>query len=680
MLNIDVSATAFYKAQPVINFLLDVLDIKPEVLHREGLNDSRRVKFTKEIRGLKVEITHGGSMRRKYRVCNVTRRPADLQLFPLQLDSGQTVDVTVAKYFLEKYKIALQFKNLPCLQVGREDKNTYLPLEVCNIVSGQRCLKKLSDQQTSTMIRATARSAPMREREIGKLMQEANFEEDPYVREFGINVSSRLMEVQGRVLPPPRLQYGGRTRQLTLPNQGVWDMRGKQFYVGVTIHEWAVACFAPQKIVREDALRNFSHALQKISTDAGMRIHGQPSFCKYANGSDQVEPMFRHLKKTFPGLQLIIVILPGRTPVYAEVKRVGDTVLGIATQCIQSKNVNQFDPHHRSQQKKTQNHIQTLSNLCLKINVKLGGINNILLPNLRPKVFNEPVIFFGAMITHPPAGDSKKPTIASLVGSQDAHPSRYAATVRVQLQRSEVIQDLSSKHDFIVEINCDVLNNLIPKAMVREHLLSFYKATGGFKPIRIILYRDSVSESQFQQVLRYELTAVREACLKLELDYKPGISYIVVQKRHHTRLFCAREKEQCGQSGNVPAGTTVDVGITHPTEFDFYLCSHQGIQGTSRPSHYHVLWDDNRFEADDLQQMTYQLCHTYVRCTRSVSIPAPVYYAWLVAHRARYHLVEKEPDSAEGSQTSAAPEDRPAAALLKAITVHDTSKEVMYFA
>ena len=22
----------------------------------------------------------------------------------------------------------------------------------------------------------------------------------------------------------------------------------------------------------------------------------------------------------------------------------------------------------------------------------------------------------------------------------------------------------------------------------------------------------------------------------------------------------------------------VDIGITHPTEFDFYLCSHQGIQ------------------------------------------------------------------------------------------------------
>ena len=111
---------------------------------------------------------------------------------------------------------------------------------------------------------------------------------------------------------------------------------------------------------------------------------------------------------------------------------------------------------------------QTLSNLCLKINVKLGGVNSILVPSIRPKVFNEPVIFLGADVTHPPVGDNRKPSIAAVVGSQDAHPSRldlfknlnngfvfikdfrndyicrYAATVRVQQHRQEIIQDLSA--------------------------------------------------------------------------------------------------------------------------------------------------------------------------------------------------------------------------------------------
>lgn len=647
MLNIDVSATAFYKAQPVIDFMCEVLDLRDISDQRKPLTDSQRVKFTKEIKSLKIEITHCGTMRRKYRVCNVTRRPAQMQSFPLQLENGQTVECTVAKYFLDKYKMKLRFAHLPCLQVGQEHKHTYLPLEVCNIVQGQRCIKKLTDMQTSTMIKATARSAPDREREINSLIRKADFNNDPYVQEFGLNISHNLMEVRGRVLPPPKLQYGGRSKQQALPNQGVWDMRGKQFFTGIEINEWAIACFAPSRTVREDALRNFTQSLQKISNDAGMPILGQPCFCKYANGPDQVEPMFRYLKDTFQGLQLVVVVLPGKTPVYAEVKRVGDTVLGMATQCVQAKNVNKTSP-------------QTLSNLCLKINVKLGGVNSILVPSIRPKVFNEPVIFLGADVTHPPAGDNKKPSIAAVVGSQDAHPSRYSATVRVQAHRVEIIQELST--------------------MVKEHLMMFYKSTGGYKPHRVIMYRDGVSEGQFMQVLQHELTALREACIKLEADYKPGITFIVVQKRHHTRLFCSDKKEQSGKSGNIPAGTAVDVGITHPTEFDFYLCSHQGIQGTSRPSHYHVLWDDNRFDADELQQLTYQLCHTYVRCTRSVSIPAPAYYAHLVAFRARYHLVEKEHDSGEGSHLSGGSEDRAPAAMARAVTVHNNTKKVMYFA
>ncbi|MGH0165689.1 UNVERIFIED_CONTAM: hypothetical protein FKN15_049195 [Acipenser sinensis] len=476
-------------------------------------------------------------------------------------------------------------------------------------------------------------------------MKNGSYNLDPYIQEFGIKVKDDMVEVTGRVLPAPILQYGGRNRAVATPNQGVWDMRGKQFYNGIEIKVWAIACFAPQKQCREEVLKGFTDQLRKISKDAGMPIQGQPCFCKYAQGADSVEPMFRHLKNTYSGLQLIIVILPGKTPVYAEVKRVGDTLLGMATQCVQVKNVVKTSP-------------QTLSNLCLKINAKLGGINNILVPHQRSAVFQQPVIFLGADVTHPPAGDGKKPSITAVVGSMDAHPSRYCATVRVQRPRQEIIQDLAS--------------------MVRELLIQFYKSTR-YKPTRIIFYRDGVPEGQLPQILHYELLAIRDACIKLEEEYQPGITYIVVQKRHHTRLFCADRNERIGKSGNIPAGTTVDTSITHPFEFDFYLCSHAGIQGTSRPSHYHVLWDDNCFTADELQLLTYQLCHTYVRCTRSVSIPAPAYYARLVAFRARYHLVDKEHDSGEGSHISGQSNVRDPQALAKAVQVHQDTLRTMYF-
>ena len=36
--------------------------------------------------------------------------------------------------------------------------------------------------------------------------------------------------------------------------------------------------------------------------------------------------------------------------------------------------------------------------------------------------------------------------------------------------------------------------------------------------------------------------------------------------------------------------------------------------------------------------LTYALCYTYARCTRSVSIPAPVKYADLLAIRATLYI------------------------------------------
>lgn len=193
------------------------------------------------------------------------------------------------------------------------------------------------------------------------------------------------------------------------------------------------------------------------------------------------------------------------------------------------------------------------------------------------------------------------------------------------------------------------------------------------------------------QVLAEELSAVRKACLGMQPDgsYQPAITYVVVQKRHHTRMFPADNNKD--RNGNVSpgpphhhmgphracplpppgalgpldkghqcpsslarsllllpllrqsvhslsllaagcgtwcsAGTVVDRGICHPREFDFYLNSHASIQGTSRPTHYRVLWDENKFTADSMQALCYQLCHTYARCTRTVSLVPPAYYA-----------------------------------------------------
>jgi hypothetical protein len=65
-----------------------------------------------------------------------------------------------------------------------------------------------------------------------------------------------------------------------------------------------------------------------------------------------------------------------------------------------------------------------------------------------------------------------------------------------------------------------------------------------------------VSEGQFYQVLLYELDAIRKACASLEPDYQPPVTFVVVQKRHHTRLFACNHNDNrtTDHSGNILPG------------------------------------------------------------------------------------------------------------------------------
>lgn len=100
------------------------------------------------------------------------------------------------------------------------------------------------------------------------------------------------------------------------------------------------------------------------------------------------------------------------------------------------------------------------------------------------------------------------------MGNLDCLPQAYGANVKVQRKcRESVVYLLDA---------------------IRERLVAFYKATA-MKPQRILVYRDGVSEGQFAEVLREELQGIRAACLMLSEDYRPPITYIVVQKRHHAR-------------------------------------------------------------------------------------------------------------------------------------------------
>ncbi|KAG0415985.1 hypothetical protein HPB47_006838 [Ixodes persulcatus] len=296
----------------------------------------------------------------------------------------------------------------------------------------------------------------------------------------------------------------------------------------------------------------------------------------------------------------------------------------------------------------------------------MGGVNNSLLQAQKPEIFRKPVIIIGADVTHPAPGDRIQPSIAACVGSLDSIPSKLPASIRVQLENHEAVARVEMVKDL--------------KGMVMELLKAFREDTR-HKPEHIIFYRDGVSEGQFAEVRNLELQAIRDACLSLQPDssFKPPVTFIMVQKRHHTRFMSTNNRDGMGKAHNVPPGTTVDTVVTHPADFDFFLCSHYNIQGTSKPAHSYVVHDDYNFSSDDLQKLSYYLCHMYARCARSDSIPAPVYYAHLAAVRAKGHIFSKVYVSSKASSSSGGGPSFSTRKSEDAVALTDGMKQIMYF-
>ncbi|XWS28646.1 hypothetical protein CRYUN_Cryun25bG0088800 [Craigia yunnanensis] len=588
-LNIDVSARSFYEPILITEFVEK--HFRCTNLSRP-MSDQDRNKVENALKGIKVEPNHM-EYAKTCKIVGISREPISQITFTL--DDKRT-NVSVVQYFRDKYNIVLKYASLPALQCGSEAKPIYLPMELCRIVGGQRYTKKLNDQQVKALLKATCQRPRYREENVHKMVEVNNFEGDERVKEFGIQVKKELALVEARVLPPPTLKYhaSGQERSV-IPRFGAWNMINKKMVNGGKVDFWTCVNFSSDYAnISED----FCKELVKMCNNKGMVFCQTASIRIRSAHPDRIDQalldVFKESTSLKRPLQLLIIILPDQTGSYGKIKRICETELGIVSQCCQPKQAARFNN-------------QYFENLALKINSKVGGRNTVLDDAIQrkiPRVSDYPTIIFGADVTHPQPGDDSGSSIAAVVASMDwPEVTKYRAIVSAQPHREEIIQDLYKTVQ-------DPQKGVVHSGMIRELLVAFFNSTGQ-KPYRIIFYRDGVSEGQFSQVLLYEVDAIRKACASLQEGYMPRVTFIVVQKRHHTRLF-PTDRNQTDRSGNIQAGTVVDTSICHPTGFDFYLNSHAGIQGTSRPTHYHVLYDENNFTADILQGLTNNLCYTYV--------------------------------------------------------------------
>ncbi|KAF7351067.1 Argonaute-like protein [Mycena sanguinolenta] len=634
LINVDISTGTMYKKGPLLRLCLEYIkkDHPNALSPLSGFPDRERLRLQRFISGIRILTTHVGPDGQKHTTPRVLKKLSQAGANRLSFSMRDGTSMTVADYFRQTLNKPLQFPDVICAEVG---SGALIPLELCDVPPGQLMRKQVPPEKTKDVLDFATKKPLDRLQSIKNGINVLDYGQSEYVRQFGMNVNCAMgpLKVQARVLKPPVLKYGPGSRQPTItPRDGAWNMVDKKFFKPVSIDRWVVVVYEQQRRFNAQSAQEMINGLCSSCRDVGIKL-APTHFITWQNGQGRIGDQLRAAgaecaQKMGKGPQLIVVILPeGGNDIYTSVKHFGDITVGpLRSLFFLLSTLFRWASQHSASSPRnapgpSRNIMRTF---VLKINVKLGGINTIPDPSSVSVLTDphNPTIVMGADLIHPAPGSDGRPSFAALVGNVDSDTAKYIAASRVQTSRQEMIEELES---------------------MSEHCLSMYmryrqmaegKAIGTTAPKRIIFYRDGVSEGQFKQVLEQELPLIRKACVTLKIN--PKITILVVGKRHHVRFFPMSERE-ADRSGNCRAGTVVDRDVAHPTEFDFYLQAHGGLLGTSRPAHYSVLYDENHFSADALQSLSFALCHVYARSTRSVSIPAPVYYADIVCSRAKNH-------------------------------------------
>lgn len=507
------------------------------------------------------------------------------------------------------------------------------------------------------------------------------------IANFGLAVDDGLLRIPARLLAPTRLLYSdssktGNTKSIKSMEAG-WNLQHVHFFTAATTLKRVVIMdlnpSAYQQRLQILINNQLEPELQKNLRSLGMKDVIAEYHNDWRAASDPRFPGETELLRYFSRLprdtSAVLVVLPEHHyDLYSSIKRVADLQLGRHVVCAVASKMNGLGESRGN---------QYLANVGMKFNLKGRGINHgIEQSHLQSIIHTRPpasgacrTIIIGADVAHPTSSARPGcPSIAAVVGSVDDNYLHYPGSMRLQLNRQEFIGDL--------------------RDMVKERLIDWAVKHQNILPANMLMYRDGVSESQYEIVRDGEIPQLQDAFNDAYEHLNPNrsaksnppkfkLTFVVVGKRHNTRFFTdnktqdnsflsdvsaadamddtyqglQKEEDQIFKekldrdrkvirdkytrvNHNIKPGFVVDKVITHPYREDFFLQSHMPLKGTGRSAHYFVLTNQMRLNSDELQRVTHALCYIYARATKGVSYCAPAYYADRLCDRGRAWLRE----------------------------------------
>uniref|UniRef100_UPI0037E74F43 piwi-like protein 1 isoform X2 n=1 Tax=Semicossyphus pulcher TaxID=241346 RepID=UPI0037E74F43 len=399
---------------------------------------------------------------------------------------------------------------------------------------------------------------------------------------WGLSFDKTLLNLTGRVLPKERIFQGSRSYSPDdLTAEWAKEMRGLHLISSPPLDNWLL--FFTRRSSNE--AQSLLQTLGKVSGPIGIRLK-RPVMVEY---EDYQESLLRALQQNVgPQTQIVVVVLPSnRKDKYDSVKKYLCVDCPVPSQCVVSRTLS-----------RPQALMTVATKIALQMVCKMGGeLWSVEIPLKQ-------LMIVGIDCYHDISAGRR--SIGALVASLNQSMSRWYSKCVLQHKGQEIMDGLK-------------------KALTGA--LKDYLKFNGCLPSRIIVYRDGVGDGQLHSVVNYEVSQILDSIKSMGHDYMPKLSVVVVKKRISTRFFARFQ----GKVNNPPPGTVVDLEVTRPEWYDFFIVSQAVKSGSVSPTHYNVVYDTSGLKPDHMQRLTYKLCHMYYNWQGIIRVPAPCQYAHKLA-------------------------------------------------
>jgi len=336
---------------------------------------------------------------------------------------------------VSEYKIRLK-PGLPVVNVGSIKKPTYLPAELCQVIE-QPYYGRLSDRETANMIQYACNPPATNAASIVNDGLRLLGLRDGPIDGFDISVASEMITVPIRVLPAPQLSYTGRPM---IPSGGSWNILSVKFKRPATVASWGVIAVFDGGRVDFQQVQQLANGFGNKLKACGMTVPNPPKILPTQDlppphqdpgrrkALEYVEEAIHKLGAPLP--KMILFLLSRRDDfIYPGIKTLCDTKLGVHSICMQ------LEKALKDQKKQD----QYFSNVALKANTKLGGVNHTVDDRALGWLKTTPTMVVGMDVTHPsPSSISGTPSVAAVVANVDDTFAQFPVSLRVQQGREEV--------------------------------------------------------------------------------------------------------------------------------------------------------------------------------------------------------------------------------------------------